>query len=390
MKNLILDADQEKVLTTFMQHRLLLVTGGPGTGKSTVIKQVCDLLDSKRRSFVLCAPTGKAAKRVQELSGRSACTIHRLLGAGYGWWQYHESNKLPAYDWLICDESSMLDIELAWRLLQALEIKTNLIFVGDKDQLPPVGPGAFFRDLLQSRLVPTITLQTNHRTGVGSLIADNALLINKGGTKLTFSDDDFVFDNAENPIIVRERIIPWLEKLKALGYDPVADIQFISPQKQTTIGVEEVNKLIRFHLNRRADLKDFAPGDKVMCTSNDYKLDVFNGYIGVIEGVYRSHYAINFYDKGLVSFPRSRRESLIYAYCCTVHKMQGSEARAGVFICSSTHTYMLSRNLLYTAITRFKERCVILGDIIALAKSCRDTKADDRFSKLQDRLLGIL
>jgi len=225
------DKDQEEALTSYYNENISIITGGPGTGKSYITKYICEELEMNDHSFVLSAPTGKAAKRLQEVTGRKAFTMHRLLGAGqFGEWRYNAENQLAKYDWIIIDEASMIDIELAWRLLQAIPLETRIVLIGDIDQLAPVGPGSFFRDLILSKKIKIFRLQTNHRQGKGSLIAENALRINRGELHLTFGPDLY-FEEADNPIIVREKITSLVKELQEEYPDVLRDIQVLSPQK---------------------------------------------------------------------------------------------------------------------------------------------------------------
>ena len=345
--------------------------------------------------FALCAPTGKAAKRCSELTGQPASTIHRLLKAnpGLGSWKYDRYNKLPrSLKYVIVDESSMLDIVLVYRLLEAISYETNIIFIGDVDQLQPVGPGSFFKDLIKSRIVPVYRLKTNHRQGKGSLIADNAIAINNGSLKFNYNNEDFFYIEAENAPVVREKLIHIIGVLREkLGYtDFTRDIQILTPQKKTTIGTEKLNELLRFRMNPKADPSEkFSPGDKVMQIRNDYHLGLFNGFIGQVISVEPGYYLIKFFDADsnkACQYPKGRKSNLIHAYACTVHKYQGSEVKVGIVVISSTHTWMLTRNLLYTGITRCKEICILVGDRMGLKKAIKNNSEQERHSRLLERL----
>jgi exodeoxyribonuclease V alpha subunit len=383
-----LDPDQTLAVSSALSHSLSVITGGPGCGKTHCIKEICNLLDINHKRYTLCAPTGKAAKRMEELTGKTAKTIHRLLGATYGSWRFNRTRPLKGYDMIIVDECSMMDIDLCYRLLQALPTTTAVCLVGDVDQLPPVGPGSPFRDIISSQKIPVSRLTINHRQGRGSTIAANAKIINFGGKSIDI-EDDFQFIDCPTHIHLRERIPSTLNSLINEGYDFIRDLQVLSPQKSTQVGVEALNELLRFHFNKNAKRWDkFSVGDKVMQNVNDYQLDVFNGYIGQIVEERSDFWEIDFFDGERVRYPKEKSESLIPAYCCTIHKYQGSEAKAGVVIISSSHTYMLTRNLLYTAITRFKEKCVIMGDTIGLKRAISNTREQERYSKLLERIVN--
>jgi exodeoxyribonuclease V alpha subunit len=213
------------------------------------------------------------------------------------------------------------------------------------------------------------------------------MAINKGSLNLDLGDD-FEFIDCPSHIHLREQLPIILDRLKKEGYDLIRDVQVLSPQKTTAVGVEALNDFLRFHINQKAKRWDrFSVGDKVMQNSNDYQLGIFNGYVGQIVSEGPLHFEIQFFDEDEVTkYPKEKINALIPAYCCTVHKYQGSEIKAGIAIISSSHTYMLTRNLLYTAVTRFKEKCIILGDAIALKRAISNTREQERYSKLLERL----
>lgn len=396
------DSEQRDFLANFDKSNIVVLTGGPGTGKTTVLRAVCDILMNananvtEKVTFALCAPTGKAAKRCAELTGQAASTIHRFLKGNPALerWGYYRQRQKTGLNYVIVDESSMLDIRLAYRILEALPDSTQLIFIGDVDQLQPIGPGSFFKDLIKSKTVPVFRLQTNHRQGKGSLIADNALAINRGSLRFRFDNKDFFYIEAENAPVVREKLIHIIDVLKnKLGYTNfVQDVQVLTPQKRTSIGTEKLNEMLRFRMNPKANPREnFSVGDKVMQTSNDYNLGIFNGFIGQILEVSQQRYLIDFFDtdteKNSIEYPKKKaRGNLMHAYACTVHKYQGSEIKVGIIIISSTHNWMLTRNLLYTGITRCKEICVLVGDKMGLKRAIKNNREQERYSQLLKKL----
>jgi exodeoxyribonuclease V alpha subunit len=260
--------------------------------------------------------------------------------------------------------------------------------------LPSVGPGTVLRDLVKSNIIPTYRLTINHRQGLGSLIAHNATLINEGKLKLTFGED-IQFLKADNPISIREKIISLITEFRnKYNYDLIKDCQVLTPQHKTAVGVSELNTLLRYYMNPVAKPSEkISIGDKVMQTVNDYNLKVFNGYVGKVINKDYYFYYIEFFDGDTITtvkYPVQSEQNLMLAYACTIHKYQGSEIKAGVIVLSSSHTFMWNRNLLYTAVTRFKERCIILGDEGTFKKAITNSTESSRNSKLIDRLHGRL
>ena len=413
MTKITLDPDQQNAISNFQSSPISIITGGPGTGKSTIVRNVLEILDSQFQRYILCSPTGKAAQRLSAAcDDYPAFTIHRMLGASpiSLEWRYNAENKLKGYDWLICDESSMIDITLAHKLLQSFAPTTRILFVGDADQLPPIGPGSFFRDIISSNQFPVFRLKTNHRQGAGSTIAENALRINQGILSLagkvsndgnidTSGGDDFHFVLASDPIDMRMKLEKILSILKSKYGDSFIDkVQFLSPQKATKVGVHELNKYIRHFTNPNArSYEPFSVGDKVMQMRNDYKLGLMNGDVGKVIHVERYNYLIDFsaINKGNIIYPRKFKgkynpsgTNMALCYCATVHKFQGSECEAGVLIVSTAHKWMLTRNLLYTGITRFKKLCILLCDRPALRKAIVDNKERGRYTKLIERMMA--
>lgn len=377
VKNRKLDFYQNQFIShlTTSPSSILILTGGPGTGKTYITNTIVELCEENNKRFELLAPTGKAANRLSELTNHPASTIHRAFNAPF--WNFLST------DIAIIDEASMIDLFLASRIMACLPKTAKLIFIGDVDQLAPVGPGNFFKDIIKSKLFPTTRLLTNHRQGSGSSIADNAIRINIGAMQLSF-DEDFSFVECQNPVEVREKILEISKTLK----EEIGDFQILTPQKKTIIGVESLNEILRTIFNPGAKFP-FDVGDKVMQTANDYQRDIFNGYIGtIVERVKtRSRSSdtvrVNFGNDHIVE---TTTANLIHAWASTIHKFQGSEFPVGIIVISSAHTFMLTRNLFYTGITRAKNKCFVLGDRLALKKAITNTREQLRYTKLLERL----
>ena len=402
MSKIKLDSEQQRTVNNFQNHPLSIITGGPGTGKSFVTKMMVDRLEAQGLQVGLCAPSGKAAKRLsQACDYRTAYTIHRMLGASITGmqWRYNEGNPIMQFDWIFVDEASMVNIELAQNFLNAIPLETNIVFIGDIDQLAPVGPGAFFRDIILCGAFPVFRLVTNHRQGDGSLIAENAMKINRGSLQLKLGND-FRVVLSSNPIDMRLELKKILLDIKKdFNENFLHRVQVLSPQHKTAIGVQELNTLLRFWINQKfaQPYQPFSQNDKVMQIVNDYDLGLFNGDVGQIKSVAPDKYVVEFEGyPAPIEYPRKPElftpwnqhgTNMILAYCSTVHKFQGSECDAGVLILSSAHTWMLTRNLLYTGMTRFKKRCVLLADKPALKRAILNDREKVRNTKLRERLI---
>ncbi len=401
------DKQQEAVLKS-LQHNLLVITGGPGTGKTTIVKAILSLFKTARCRVMMAAPTGRAAKRLAETTQEDAKTIHRLLGYGSeefngSRFQFNEDEPL-ATDVLIIDEFSMVDLILFYNLLKAITPGTRLIIVGDVDQLPSVGPGSVLRDLIHSARIPTIRLNVIFRQAQKSLIIANAHRINQGEFPLLSKSGDFFFIEEAAPEQI-VKTIPELVKTripKFLGCDPVEDIQVLTPMRRTITGVENLNLCLQEALNPPASGKSevktgmttFRLGDKVMQLKNDYQKSVFNGDIGRIKAIdpeeRRMEVVFPEVDgEHKVVYDSEELDQLVLAYVISVHKSQGNEYPVVVMPVTTQHFLMLQRNLLYTAVTRAKKMAVLIGTKKAVAIAVKNNKIDERNSLLKDRLLSV-
>ena len=394
-------ANQRDAIKTALSAKVMLLTGGPGTGKTTTTVGMLHLFDLLERKVLLAAPTGRAAKRMSETTGREAKTIHRLLEFSpqdYGF-KRNQDNPLEA-DVIIIDEMSMVDLILMNNLLKAVPWNATLIMIGDVDQLPSVGAGNVLTDLIASGRVTVVTLTEIFRQAQESYIVTNAHRINRGDFPQTTgpADRNFFFIEEEDPDRATDLICDLVGKRlpKHYGYHPMDDIQVLCPMRRGTVGSENFNKRLQEILNTSSEEtirggRNFRVGDKVMQVRNNYDYDVFNGDIGRIIDV-------DFIDKLVtIEFPEKRvafdmadLNELVLAYGITVHKAQGSEYPAVVIPLMTQHYLMLQRNLLYTGITRAKELVVLVGTKKALAMAIRNNKVVERNSFLAERLRRIL
>jgi exodeoxyribonuclease V alpha subunit len=399
----LLSAQQKEAIRTSLTHTVSVLTGGPGTGKTTCLKALIGAMEQARKTCTLASPTGRAAKRLSEATGRPASTIHRLLGfvPGEGF-KYSEENPLPV-DLLVVDEVSMLDLLLANHLLKALRPGTHLLLVGDADQLPSVGAGDVLRDVIASQVVPVSRLTEIFRQAQGSLIITNAHRINQGqapvfpqGGAGREAGDFYLF-----PAESGEDAASWVHQVvceripRTFGYQALEQIQVLAPMYRGPAGVNALNSRLQEALNPPGPRKPeknlygqlFRVGDKVMQTQNNYDKDVYNGDIGRVAGLdlVEQSLAVDFEGRS-VAYDWSEADQLVLAYAISVHKAQGSEFPVVVMPLVMQHYMMLQRNLLYTAITRARALCVLVGSKKAIGTAVRNSRAAQRWTALDWRL----
>lgn len=395
-----LDERQREAVRTVCASTVSVVTGGPGTGKTTVMIAVHSALVSSGLDVVVCAPTGKAAKRISEVTGAHASTVHRLLEyvPGRGWGR--NGNYPLGADAVIVDEASMLDVRLAHRLLDAVRTGSRVVFVGDVDQLPSVGPGTVLNDLISAG-IPTLELMTVHRQSEGSGIVSVSHQVNRGVVPdiRANAEDDVVWIRKAEPEAVGSTIVTIASKVaRQLELDPLEDVVVLCPQKRGPAGTEALNEVLRAELVPPGPdlLGGFRQGDRVIQTKNDYVVGAFNGEIGRVvrseereaeKGATETVIVVDLGDRE-VAYNLQASRNLDFAHALTVHKSQGSEFKMVVLSLHTTHSIMLDRKLLYTGLTRAKKRAVIVGDQGGLEKAVESNRSVRRTSGLVDRLLG--
>ena len=402
-QNIALSSGQKRAIQTALTEKVMVITGGPGTGKTTTLKSIVLLFEEFHLKVFLAAPTGRAAKRLSQATERRASTIHRLLGytPGQGFTR-NQNNKLKA-DVLIVDEVSMVDILLMRALLKAVPSSCRLVLVGDADQLPAVGPGNLLQDIIQSGVVSVVKLEEIFRQAEKSLIVVNAHRINKGQFPVFTppqqdeepqGQKDFYFLWQSDATKAEEMIINlYCQKIpQQFGFDPFLDIQIVSPLYKGPAGVTRLNSIIQGIVNPEGcslvrGQTIFRTGDKVMQLKNNYEKDVFNGDIGIVHHVDSKEgiMSVSFPEKN-VRYQGQDFNQLTLAYAVSVHKSQGSEYPVIIMPVLMSHYIMLQRNLLYTGLTRAKKLAFLIGDRRALAIGIRNNKVAKRYTKLAERL----
>lgn len=389
---------QRQAIEAAARHKVVVVTGGPGVGKTTIVRAILSVLSRARLTVRLAAPTGRAAKRLAEATERDAVTIHRLLEfePRSGEFQRNANRPVDA-DAIIVDEASMIDVPLAAALLGATPTAARLVIVGDADQLPSVGPGAFLRDLIDSGVIPTVRLNEIFRQARQSAIVENAHRILAGELPVGESDHDkadfFIVprkDPREAADVVCELVTRRIPR--RFGFDPRREVQVLTPMHRGPAGTTALNAKLQELINPDGAAiesrgQKLRPGDKVMQTRNDYEKDVFNGDLGLVSSTEREARRLSVrFDEREVEYEDADIDALQLAYATSIHKSQGSEYPAVVIPLLTTHFVMLSRNLLYTAVTRARRLCVLVADPRALRLALGETRREERITRLASRL----
>ncbi len=408
---------QRSAAVTALSVGCMVLTGGPGTGKTTTINTIIRLLDSLKLSVALAAPTGRAAKRLSQVTGREAKTIHRLLGTqrsseGYNIFAHNEQSPLTA-DVIILDEVSMIDVNLMSSFLKAVKRGAGLILSGDADQLPSVGPGNVLHDIIESGAAPVIQLNKIFRQAEESLIIVNAHRINRGEMPyLSDKTGDFFFLRRKSPQESAYTVVDLFKNRlpKSYGVNPVSSIQILSPTKKGSAGTVALNKLLQSHINPYDEQRPqyaygntvFRTGDKIMQTKNNYDMPytrdggdkgtgIFNGDMGIIESIHaRDKYMTVIFDEDKrVEYPFSELDELELAYAITVHKSQGSEFPIVIMPVCSFAPMLMSRNLFYTAITRARDMAVLVGSEKTIRNMTQNNQFNQRFTGLAQKISSV-
>lgn len=393
-----LSDDQQRGIMASLQHKVTIITGGPGTGKTTLIKTLLGVLENNAIKYALAAPTGRAAKRITENTGRHAMTLHRLLGFDFSTrgFVHNETNALQL-DFLIVDEASMIDIFLAHAIIKALPLTAHILFIGDSDQLPSVGAGNVLKDLIATEAVASVRLQYIFRQAHGSLIVVNAHRINKGKMPTSNIPDtkkDFIFVKEENPEMVNSHLQKiFTQSLPRYGINR-NDATVLVPMNRGSVGTQSLNHTLQAFLNPQTDGKTasyagttFKVGDRVMQIRNNYDKHVFNGDSGNINSIDSEERIVNVsYGDHDVAYEFSELDEIVLAYAITIHKSQGSEYGAAIILLFTQHFTLLQRNLIYTAITRAKKLCILIGQPRAIAMAVKNNKATERITFLHEFL----
>ncbi len=401
---------QKEAITQALSRGLLVLTGGPGTGKTTTLNAIIRILKNKGQTVMLCAPTGRAAQRMSEVTGDEAKTIHRLLEVAWNRsdrpeFKRNEKNMLKC-DALIIDEVSMVDAQLFESVMRALPLGCRLILVGDSHQLPSVGAGNILDDLVSSEMIPVVALTEIFRQSMESLIVTNAHRIVHGEMpELNVKDRDFFFLRCDNSEVINKTVLELCRNRlpRAYGYDILKDIQILSPARKGELGVNELNTTLQQAVNPKADGKNemsvgkrvFREGDKVMQTRNNYDLlwvkddgetgsGIFNGEIGIIESIQKKSRIIKIrFDDKVASLDFDFAAELDLAYATTVHKSQGNEFEAVVMPLFRGAPMLMYRNLLYTAVTRAKKLLIIVGSESVVERMVGNDRKNKRYSGLK-------
>ncbi len=398
--NIELASNQRLAVETALRTKAMIITGGPGTGKTTLVNSILTILSKQKLSIKLCAPTGRAAKRLSETTGMEALTIHRLLGRdniNFGF-NHNENNQLIC-DYLVIDEASMVDVSLFHALLKALPRSSGILLVGDIDQLPSVGAGFVLGDIINSNRIKTIQLNRVFRQETTSNIIAHAHLINKGiipdlAPPQENEESDFYFIETEDENLQSKLVHLITERIPAkFGYHSRDDIQVLCPMQRGGSGVRSLNVELQKAINPNPEVRitkfgqTYAAGDKVIQTENNYDKEVFNGDIGIVQSVDEIEQELTIkFDNNNIVYDYTDMDQITLAYAITIHKSQGSEYPVVIIPLTMQSYMMLQRNLVYTGITRGKKLVIIIGQKKALAMAIKNNRGVMRYTRLRECL----
>lgn len=391
-----LASQQSTALERSLTSKMSVITGGPGVGKTTIVRALVEIFSARRLKVVLAAPTGRAAKRMTESVGAPAQTIHRLLkwNPNTNRFTYGEENRLSG-DVFVFDETSMIDVSLAADLFAALPGEAVVVWVGDTDQLPSVGAGSVLGDLIKSGVVPTTKLDKIFRQDDTGLIVRNAHHVNAGEPlEIRHGESDFYFMSIDDPSVCVRRAIEFMADRipRKFGLDPLRDVQILTPMRRNLLGAENLNVEVQKALNPNGETvlrggTAFRAGDRVMQLRNNYDKDVYNGDVGFVQAAYAgARSLVVTFDGRPVKYEAADLDELVLAYATTIHKSQGSEYPAVIVILHTQHYMMLQRNLLYTAITRGRKLVLLMGVPYAVDLAIRTNTVRERRTSLAARL----
>jgi exodeoxyribonuclease V alpha subunit len=396
---LALSGSQKEAVALALRSKVTVITGGPGVGKTTLVNSLLRIVQAKKAQVLLCAPTGRAAKRLNESTGMEAKTVHRMLefDPRTGSFKRNRGRSLKC-DLVVVDEASMMDVVLMSHLLCAIPADASLWIVGDVDQIPSVGPGTVLADVIGSGMVPTVRLTEIFRQASSSRIIVNAHRINRGAMPREGAGEektDFYFIPASDPEEIASKLMHVvLERIPSrFGFHPVREVQVLTPMNRGGLGARSLNAELQKRLNPRSEPRverfgwTFAPGDKVIQTVNDYDKEVFNGDIGTIASIDPAgNLATLEFEGRQVPYELHQLDEIALAYATTIHKSQGSEYPAVVIPLATQHYLLLERNLLYTGVTRGRELVVVIGQHRALGKAVNTARSNLRRTTLARRL----
>ncbi len=397
---LALSASQTNAIKKVLKSKVSIITGGAGVGKTTIVNSLLKIIRAKKISVALCAPTGRAAKKLQEATGMEAKTIHRLLDFDHQNWgfKHNQENKLDL-DVLIVDEVSMVDIALLYSLLKAIPKHAGLLFVGDVDQLPSVGSGAVLLDMINSGVVTTVRLTEIFRQAKDSKIILNSHRINQGKMPLdNTNDSDFYVMCEQDPEIIHDKLLDVVTKRIPKHYkcNPVTDIQVLTPMNRGGLGTRSLNIALQQSINGNHQNQitkfgtTFSPGDKVIQNVNNYDKEIYNGDIGIIKNIDISESLLNIeFDGNIIEYDFNELDEINLAYAISIHKSQGSEFPIIVVPVVMQHYMLLARNLLYTAVTRGKKLVVLIGQKKAIRMAVHNNQENKRLTKLSQRIIEM-